>query len=77
MQKRGAVWIIPNIHRLTQTNELFKSLKLLKFTELVEYKTRIIIYTAFNDRLLVRLRALFSIGNELKCITRQNNKFRI
>ena len=50
IQKR-AIRLICNVCSRTHTNDLFKKLNILKFTDLVEYKCGIIMFNAYSGKL--------------------------
>ena len=68
--------LIANVSKLSHTNELFAKFKLLKFVDLVEYKTDMLMYNAYHHKLPVRLQKLFLI-NDLNENTRQKQRFKV
>ena len=58
LQKR-VIRLIANVSKLSHTNELFAKFKLLKFVDLVEYKTDMLMYNAYHHKLPVRLQKFF------------------
>ena len=61
LQKR-VIRLIANVSLLSQTNELVAEFKLLKFVDLVVYKTDMLIYNAYHHKLPVRLQRVFLIN---------------
>ncbi len=76
LQKR-VVRIIANVTKYAHTNELFKRFRILKLHELIEYKTGILMYNVYHDKIPSNLKPMFTIGTTIHYQTRQKNKFKI
>ena len=74
LQKR-AVRIIENVNRFHNTHSLFLKLKVMKFYDLIEYKTAIIMYKAKNEVLPENIQKLFKIEKHPNYNTRQVGQF--
>ena len=71
------VRIIANVSKYAHTNELFKTFKMLKLRELVEYKTSIFMYNVYHGKVPNNLKLLFKTGKTSEYNTRQNNRFKV
>lgn len=73
LQKK-ALRIVCNVGRLDHTNNLFKKLNLLKFLDLIKYKTTIVMHQIFNKQ-MARNILKFYTTHETTHATRYTKKF--
>ena len=77
IQKR-AIRLVCNVTKYEHTSPLFKTVKALKLLELIEYKTCIVMYHAYNSKLPHKLQSLFELGRDSSYYsTRQKHKFKV
>ena len=76
LQKR-AVRIIENVNRLHNTHLLFLKLKVIKFYDLIEYKTAIIMCKAKHEVLPENIQKLFRIEKHPNYNSRQVGQFSV
>ena len=70
--------LIHNVSKYHHTSDLFKKMKSLKFYDLVEYKTCLIMYNAFVGKLPSKLQSFFELGVVNACYeTKQMYKFKV
>ena len=74
LQKR-AVILICKVNKLTSTTCSFRKLKVLKFTDLVDYKIGLLMYKVKHNSLPSGMQAFFQINYVNKYFTRQIDKF--
>ena len=75
VQKR-VVRLVCSARRLDHTNPLFKQLGILKFVDLVKYKTSIIMFNAYHNELPDSLQIMFNLYVQLYD-TRQKSTFTV
>ena len=73
LQKK-ALRIICNVGRLDHTNNLFKRLNLLKFMDLIKYKTTIVMHQIFNKQMARNIRKFYTT-HETNHASRHTNNF--
>jgi hypothetical protein len=76
LQKK-AIRIISGAAYLDHTNNIFLNFKLLKFMDLVELNTLLVMHKAYNNLLPLNLQKCFSVDNVATFSTRRKNKFKI
>ena len=75
--KKRVVRIIANLSKYAHTNEVFKTFKMLKLREMVEYKTSILMFNAYHGKVSNNLKLLFKPGKTSQYNTRQNNRLKV
>ena len=75
LQKR-VVSIVCGARRLDHTNHLFKQLGILKFVDLVKFKTSIIMFKAYHNELPNNLQEMFNLHVQIYD-TRQKYNFSV
>ena len=66
------------MRKCDHTNDLFLKLGVLKFEDIIKYKSLLLMYKAYKVSLPISIQQYFTIGNtDLKVVTRQTFKFRI
>ena len=73
LQKK-AIMLICNADRLVHTNTMFKDMSILKLSELVKYKTAILMFNLFHGILPIQLQRRFSKYSSVHS-TRQKKSF--
>jgi hypothetical protein len=76
IQQKKVIRLISNEYRIAHTNPLFLKHKLLKFDDIVQLKTAIVMFKAKNNMLPSNLQNLFSLGMNSKRETRQHHGFK-
>ena len=73
LQKK-AIRIISHSQYLSHTNELFHSLKLLKYDELLLYQSAIFMFLCFNDLLPPDILKCFNFNNDIHSYNTRNSE---
>ena len=76
LQKR-AIRLICKVNKLTGTIKLFRKLKVLKFTDLVDYKIVLVMYKVKHCSLPSGIQTFFQINYGKTYFTRQIDKFNV
>lgn len=78
LSQKKAIRIVHRVSKRTHTNDFFYSCKLLKFVDIVKYKTCMLMFKAYNNMLPLGLQKMFTLNKQTDTIvTRQQNKFKI
>ena len=75
--QKWAIRIISKVGRRAHTNELFRNLKLLKFTDLVDFKTAVFMYNANLKLLPANVQQKFTSNIDNSYTLRSKHKFKV
>ena len=73
---KKVIRIICGKPRLEHTNPLFYEMKMLKFIDIIEYLTAIIIYKAYHTMLPYNIQSMFQYSTKIAYNTRQKHVFK-
>ena len=75
--QKVAIRLVCNLGHRDHTSSSFKSLKVLKFTDIVKFKLQLLMFKAWNDKLPVNIQSLFKVNKENKYPSRKCFDFKV
>ena len=75
--QKVAIRLVCNLGFRDHTSSSFKSLKVLKFTDIVKFKLQLLMFNAWNVKLPVNIQRLFMVNKENKYPSRKCFDFKV